>query len=163
LRLCSGIPPVSAAGTSGLSIGAGLDGLALGDDADYWNELRLLRGLAQAQSGERVDATDLLDRLLAGGRRALGACAPARPAIGELADFQLLDLRGHERLLRSGHWPVADVALAAGRPQLIEEVWVAGNRVRGHGPTVTDGAAAVSVGSPTVSVGSPTVKASDEP
>ena len=78
LRLCSGIAPVALARQSGVALGAGLDGLALGDDGDYWTELRLLRGLEQAQTGRVVEALDFIERF---GRRAgrSGHAAPAGP------------------------------------------------------------------------------------
>jgi cytosine/adenosine deaminase-related metal-dependent hydrolase len=129
LRLASGVPPVAAARNSSVHLGAGLDGLALGDDADYWNELRLVRGLGQAQSGQTVPADVFLESLWEGGRRALGACAPEVNAVGNTADFVLLDLGGYEHLLSSEAWTVADIVLAAGRPERVSEVWVGGRGV----------------------------------
>ena len=92
LRLASGIPPVAEVQRSGMSYGAGLDGMALGDDADYWTELRLLRGVAQAQAGVTVDAGSLLETVTerrqhgtgrlptpAGRRRPRRRLCPARP------------------------------------------------------------------------------------
>lgn len=133
LRLCSGIPPLAAAREVGLPLGAGLDGLALGDDGDYWAELRLLRGLEQAQTGRTVDASALIERVVDGGCRAVGGCAPARPAEGAYADFQLIDIAGYEHLLSAG-WTAADVALAIGRPARVAEVWVGGYRAYRHPP-----------------------------
>jgi cytosine/adenosine deaminase-related metal-dependent hydrolase len=129
LRLASGIPPVAEALAAGLELGAGLDGMALGDAADYWNELRLLRGLGQAQSGASIDASVLLGRLSAGGGRALGAGAPVDPAVGRTADFVLLDLTGFGHLMHDHQWSAADVALAAGRPGRVAELWVGGRQV----------------------------------
>ncbi len=128
LRLASGIPPVADALASAVALGAGLDGLALGDDADYWNELRLLRGIAQAQAGAVLDAGALLGRVLRGGRRALGRCAPRDPAEGGLADFVLVDLGEHAGLFERG-WMPAEVALAVASPGKVSEVWVAGRAV----------------------------------
>jgi cytosine/adenosine deaminase-related metal-dependent hydrolase len=129
LRLASGIPPVADAQRSELALGAGLDGLALGDDADYWNELRLLRGLGQAQTGRRIDAATMLDRLIRGGRRVLGSSRPAPVALGSLADFVLLDLRGYRHLAERYDWSFSEIALAAGRPDRVSEVWVGGRAV----------------------------------
>jgi cytosine/adenosine deaminase-related metal-dependent hydrolase len=129
LRLASGIPPVAAARNSTVHLGAGLDGLALGDNADYWNELRLVRGLAQAQSGQTVVADVFLERLWDGGRLALGRSAPEVSAVGSAADFVLLDLRGYEHLLSRDDWTIADIVLAAGCPERVSEVWVGGRAV----------------------------------
>ncbi|MEO5901550.1 MAG: amidohydrolase family protein [Ilumatobacteraceae bacterium] len=129
LRLSSGFAPVAAAQAADVEVGAGLDGLALGDDGDYWTELRLLRGIGQAQTGRVVDAAPLLDRLLRGGRQALGACAPDAVSTGNLADFVVLDLTPYRHLAEGGGWSLADIALAAGRPERIREVWVGGSAV----------------------------------
>jgi cytosine/adenosine deaminase-related metal-dependent hydrolase len=126
MRLCSGTAPITRAREAGVLIGAGLDGLALADDADYWTELRLLRGLQQAETGQVVVADALINDLVAGGRRALGQAAPLAPAPGRLADFVLLDITGYRHLLSGSAWTAADVALAIGRPGRVAEVWVGG-------------------------------------
>jgi 5-methylthioadenosine/S-adenosylhomocysteine deaminase len=126
MRLCSGTAPIARAREAGVLVGAGLDGLALADDADYWTELRLLRGLQQAEKGQVVDADDLINELAAGGRHALGQAAPFSPAPGRLADFVLLDITGYRHLLSRPAWTAADVALAIGRPGRVAEVWVGG-------------------------------------
>ena len=117
-------------GSRGCSSAAGLDGLALADDADYWTELRLLRGLQQAQTGRTVAADDPHHR---SGRRRSSRPGPGRPlapAPGRLADFVLLDITGYGHLLparrRRAVWTAADVALAIGRPERVAEVWVGG-------------------------------------
>jgi cytosine/adenosine deaminase-related metal-dependent hydrolase len=126
MRLCSGTAPIAQARAAGMVVGAGLDGLALADDADYWTELRLLRGLQQAETGQVVVADELINELTAGGRRALGRAAPLAPAPGRLADFVLLDITGYRHLLSRPDWSAADVALAIGRPGRVAEVWVGG-------------------------------------
>jgi cytosine/adenosine deaminase-related metal-dependent hydrolase len=126
MRLCSGTAPIAAARGAGVLVGAGLDGLALADDADYWTELRLLRGLQQAGTGQVVVADALINDLAAGGRRALGQAAPSAPAPGQLADFVLLDITGYRHLLSGSAWTAADVSLAIGRPGRVAEVWVGG-------------------------------------
>jgi cytosine/adenosine deaminase-related metal-dependent hydrolase len=126
MRLCSGLAPVALARQAGVHLGAGLDGLALRDDGDYWTELRLLRGLEQAQTGRVTEASAFIGTLAAGGRIALGGAAPLPPAPGRTADFLLLDIEGYSHLLAEGSWTAADVALAIGRPQRVAEVWVAG-------------------------------------
>jgi 5-methylthioadenosine/S-adenosylhomocysteine deaminase len=131
MRLCSGTAPVALARQSGVMVAAGLDGLGLADDADYWTEMRLLRGIQQAQTGRTVDAETLITDLAAGGRRALGRAAPVAPAPGRPADFVLVDVTGYEHLLSgpvdgAPRWTAADVALAIGRPQRVAEVWVGG-------------------------------------
>ncbi len=128
MRLCSGTAPIARARDAGMLVGAGLDGLALADDADYWTELRLLRGLQQAETGQVVVADDLINELAAGGRRALGRAAPLAPAPGQLADFVLLDITGYRHLLSRPTWTAADIALAIGRPGRVVEVWVGGQR-----------------------------------
>jgi cytosine/adenosine deaminase-related metal-dependent hydrolase len=135
MRLCSGLAPVALARQAGVHLGAGLDGLALGDDADYWTELRLLRGLEQAQAGRVTEASALISTLGAGGRMALGGAAPLPPAPGRTADFVLLDIGGYGHLLAAGAWTAADVALAIGRPERVAEVWVAGRRAHSRSRT----------------------------
>lgn len=137
LRLASGIPPVAEVQRSGMSYGAGLDGMALGDDADYWTELRLLRGVAQAQAGVTVDAGSLLETVTSGGSTALGACRPQPVGVGRAADFVLLDLRGYRHLAEDHGWLPADIALAAGRPDRVHEVWVNGRAVFSAGPSLS--------------------------
>lgn len=129
LRLASGVPPIAAALKSDGAVGAGLDGLSLGDDGDYWNELRLLRGLGQAQSGEALHADALLNRLWSAGGKALGSSAPAMPREGAIADFQLVELGNYLHLVHQFGWSHAEVALAAGSPSRVREVWVGGRRV----------------------------------
>jgi cytosine/adenosine deaminase-related metal-dependent hydrolase len=131
MRLCSGTAPVALARQAGVDVAAGLDGLGLADDADYWTELRLLRGLQQAQTGRTVDAETLITDLAAGGRRALGRAAPLAPAPGRPADFVLVDVAGYGHLLSAliggeRSWTAADAVLAIGRPERVAEVWVGG-------------------------------------
>ncbi len=128
LRLASGIPPIADARQSTVHLGVGLDGLALGDDADYWNELRLVRGIAQAQTGQTAPAEAFFERVWRGGHRALGNCAPATIEVGNQADFVLLDVSGYDHLVSREDWTVADVVIAVGRPERVREVWVGGRR-----------------------------------
>lgn len=95
LRLCSGTAPVALARQSGVDVAAGLDGLGLADDADYWTELRLLRGLQQAQTGRTVDAETLITDLAAGGRACPGPRRPPGPGAGPARRFRA---RGRDRL-----------------------------------------------------------------
>lgn len=129
LRLASGVPPAAWALGSSLDVGAGLDGLAIADDGDYWTELRLLRGLVQAQSGSTCDGGGFLERLVRGGSGALGAAAPREPAQGALADFALLDVSGYEHVVERHGWSYVDLALAVASPERVREVWVGGRRV----------------------------------
>jgi cytosine/adenosine deaminase-related metal-dependent hydrolase len=129
LRLASGIPPVADAAATVEALGIGLDGLALGDDADYWTELRLVRGLWQAQLGARVPADELFARACRTGQAALGAAAPSPPRVGSVADFALVDVSKWLHLLEAPGWGAAEVALAAAGPEQVREVWVNGRRV----------------------------------
>ncbi|HWE65967.1 MAG TPA: amidohydrolase family protein [Acidimicrobiales bacterium] len=128
LRLASGIAPIAEAQRAGVAIAAGLDGLALGDDGDFWNELRLFRGIGQAQSGRSMDAGKMLHDVGAGGRAALGGCAPQEVRAGNVADFVLVDMSGYQHLLDQKGWSVADVLVAAGSPARVREVWVGGRQ-----------------------------------
>jgi len=130
MRLCSGIPPLAALHDCGVAFGAGLDGLALGDLGDYWQELRMLRGVLQAQTGRVADADMLFERLYSSGVTALGRCAPTRPEPGALADFLLVNVDGYRHLLQPGRWSAAEVAIAVGTPARTVEVWVAGECVK---------------------------------
>lgn len=129
LRLASGVAPVARAARTVSAAGLGLDGLALNDDHDAWTELRLARGLWQAQEHRTVSGAEML-RLAAGpARAALGTAAPGPVAPGQPADFVLADISAWRHLLGQPGWPLDDVLAAALTPRQVREVWVAGTAV----------------------------------
>jgi cytosine/adenosine deaminase-related metal-dependent hydrolase len=121
LRLCSGIPPVESARATVPSLAMGLDGMALNEDHDPWTELRLLRGIAQAQAHRSMPAAEVLDIGFRGA--ALGTAAPAPIAVGEPADFVLVDVGDRAHL----PWGADEILLSA--PARVHEVWIGGRRV----------------------------------
>jgi 5-methylthioadenosine/S-adenosylhomocysteine deaminase len=96
LRLRSGLAPLPAMLEAGLTVGLGLDGLALNADDDFLSELRLV-GSVHAEAGIdgwRLSAHQVLELASINGARAtLGAGAPGVVEPGEPADLVLLDLR----------------------------------------------------------------------
>ena len=131
LRLASGIPPVDTAlrrlGRSAM----GLDGLTLGDDADGWSELRLLRGLAQAQRGDKVPADEVLALAADPTRSGLGPACADPVQVGAVADFVLADLGPWAHLHGRPGWTPAEIAVCAMTAAQVREVWVGGCRVMG--------------------------------
>lgn len=126
LRLASGVAPVARAARALPSAGLGLDGLALNDDHDAWTELRLARGIWQAQEHRAVSGTEIMRLAATSARAALGTAAPGSLAMGQPADFVLADVTPWRHLLGHPDWPVDDVAVAAVTPRQVSEVWVAG-------------------------------------
>jgi cytosine/adenosine deaminase-related metal-dependent hydrolase len=126
LRLASGVPPVARVAGTLSSAGVGLDGLALNDDHDAWTELRLARGIWQAQEHGAVSGAEILRLAATSARAALGAAAPGNLAPGQPADFVLADVTPWRHLLGQPGWSVDDVVAAAVTPRQVSEVWVAG-------------------------------------
>ncbi|CAN5433256.1 amidohydrolase family protein [soil metagenome] len=125
LRLCSGFAPVGTARREGIDLAMGLDGLSLNEDSDPWTELRLLRGLAQAQLQERVCAAEVL--ALGFNAAALGTRQPEPIAEGRPADLLVVDIGDRVQLLGHPDWSPADIVLAA--PVSVHALWVAGTAV----------------------------------
>ncbi len=129
LRLASGIPPVDDALRRVGRSAMGLDGLTLGDDADGWTELRLLRGLAQAQRGEKVPAEEVLALAADPARSGLGSAAAEPVREGAVADFVLADLQPWAHLHGRPGWTAAEIAVCAMSAAQVREVWVGGRQV----------------------------------
>jgi cytosine/adenosine deaminase-related metal-dependent hydrolase len=134
LRLASGIAPVAAAVESIGRTAMGLDGLALSDDQDGWTELRLLRGLWQAQTGRKVAARAVLELACHPGRAAVGRAAPQLPRQGNVADYVLCDVSPWRHLLGRPDWPLEEIIVGAMSPDRVREVWVHGTCVWREGP-----------------------------
>lgn len=132
LRLASGFAPAAAAAHARVRTAMGLDGLTLDDDNDPWSELRLLRGIWQAQTGEKVPAAQLI--CLAAATSALGTARPEPIAEHRLADFVVVDVGGHRELL--DRWSVDEVLLAG--PLTVHANWVAGRNLCATGDVETD-------------------------
>ncbi|WNG89099.1 amidohydrolase family protein [Mycobacterium sp. ITM-2016-00317] len=131
LRLCSGFAPVAAARAARLPTAMGLDGLSLNEDSDPWTELRLLRGIAQAQSNETVSAADILALGFHAG--AMGAQRPEPMADGSRADLLVVDIGEWAQLLDRDDWYLPEIVLAA--RVAVHALWVSGVAVgadRGH-------------------------------
>jgi cytosine/adenosine deaminase-related metal-dependent hydrolase len=133
LRLASGLPPLEEMSRAGVRVAVGLDGMALDDDVDMWRELRLVRGLWQAQRQDAVEAADVLAAATAAGAAGLGAAAPEAVRVGSRADFAVHDLSSWRAVAGLPQWPAAEIVLAGASRNTVEEVWSRGRRVAGGG------------------------------
>jgi cytosine/adenosine deaminase-related metal-dependent hydrolase len=129
LRLCSGFAPVAEAAVSGVDVAVGLDGLSLNEDNDPWTELRLLRGIAQAQTHQSASAAEIL--AMGFNSTAMGGQRPNPVATGADADLLVVDIGRRAQLLARADWSLADVVLAA--PVGMHALWVDGRAL--HLPT----------------------------
>jgi cytosine/adenosine deaminase-related metal-dependent hydrolase len=112
LRLRNGVAPVPQMLARGINVALGLDSQSLSDDADMWQELRLVARLHQA-AGQGLSARQLWAMATINGARALGLEElTGTLAPGKKADLLLLDTAAG----RAG-WP----ALAA--PDAAEQVF----------------------------------------
>jgi cytosine/adenosine deaminase-related metal-dependent hydrolase len=128
-RLASGVAPLERLSRTGGPVALGLDGMALDDDLDMWRELRLARGLWQAQREAVVEAADVLHAATAAGRPGLGGAAPLPVRVGNLADFVVHDLSAWAQVATRPGWAPAEVVLAAAGQRTVTQVWCRGARV----------------------------------
>jgi cytosine/adenosine deaminase-related metal-dependent hydrolase len=128
-RLSSGLPPVAMAALAGVRLAAGLDGMTLEDDLDMWGELRLLRGLWQAQDRQAVAAAAVLAAGSSTAAASLGRAAPGCLRPGSIADFVVHDLGAWVHLAGHPDWSPAELALAGASTATTAEVWCQGQRV----------------------------------
>lgn len=131
LRLASGLAPVDRADRHVPNLAVGLDGLSLNDDLDGWTELRLTRGIWQAQTNTAISGVRLLHLGTGRGRSALGSAAPQPLRLGARADLVLISVHGLAAALARKDWSLADVVVAAARPARVLETWIDGRRVGG--------------------------------
>jgi cytosine/adenosine deaminase-related metal-dependent hydrolase len=128
-RLSSGIVGLAELARAGTTTAVGLDGMSLDDDLDMWRELRLVRGLWQAQRQAVVSAQDVVYAATAAGLAGMGSAAPAPVAVGQVADFVVHDLSPWAGVAALPHWPALEVVLARAGRATVGEVWSNGARV----------------------------------
>ncbi len=129
LKLASGIAPLAALLTHGLTVGLGTDSAASNNRLDLWEEMRLAALLAKGTSGqaEAVPAHQALAMATIHGARALGLDDRIGSlTIGKAADLVAVDLSGPET--QPCFDPVAQLIYSAGRAQ-VSAVWIAGRAV----------------------------------
>jgi cytosine/adenosine deaminase-related metal-dependent hydrolase len=139
LHLASGIAPIGAAIRRGARVALGVDASAFDEDDDIVREMRLGAFLHGGWGFEQiVSREDWLKAIVENGRRANGAPGSGAVAIGEPADFLVLDL---DRLDRDSVMPVEplDYLFARATAAHIEALYVAGRQIVADGrPTGVD-------------------------
>ena len=139
LKLGSGIAPLPAMQTRGLSFGLGTDGAASNNRLDLFQEMRHSALLAKgsSQNAAALDAHATLHAATLGGARALGR----DDRIGSLLPGKAADLcsvRLDEWLVRPCFDPASHLVYVAGREQ-VTHTWVEGKLVMNNGvPTQID-------------------------
>jgi cytosine/adenosine deaminase-related metal-dependent hydrolase len=144
LRLRSGVAPLPAMLAAGVTVGLGMDGTTIGDDEDYYAEMRLALRLHRAPRFADPVPTpeDILGLATTGGARLMRRPDIGRLAVGMQADLAVLDLS-------RATWPwvapeVAPVAFLLQRAKAgdVSDVLIAGEHVlRAGEPTRFDMAA----------------------
>ncbi|WP_088348065.1 MULTISPECIES: amidohydrolase family protein [Rhodomicrobium] len=139
LHLHSGLGPIADAHRRGCGIAVGVDGIALDEDDDAIRELRLVQMMHNGLGFERTwSRADFLSLAVRNGRKATGAPGTGVLAIGEPADFTIIDL---DRLDRDAIMPIdpIDLLFARGNSGCVREVVIAGRTVARDGqPTGID-------------------------
>jgi cytosine/adenosine deaminase-related metal-dependent hydrolase len=136
LHLRSGIGPVAEAWRRGCGIAVGVDGQAFDEDDDIIRETRLTNAI---HGGRGFSATwSRLDFLLHGiatGRQAIGAPGSGKIAVGERADFVVLDhdLLDRDRIIETD--PV-DLFFARASTKHVKQVIAAGRHIVVNGTLV---------------------------
>lgn len=138
-KLGSGIAPLAAMLAIGLNVGLGTDGAATNNNLDIWEEMRLAPLLAKARALDPVavsaqDALDMVTRMSAAAihREDIGQIAVGRKAdvlTVRLDDSTMVPIFGPETYV--GH-----VVYSGGR-ELVDSVWVNGQRVVKDGEVLT--------------------------
>lgn len=133
MHLRSGLAPIAAAHQCGCAIAVGVDGLALDEDDDILREMRLVQ-MVHGGLGFKPNWTpaEMFALAIRNGRRATGAPGSGELAVGNPADYAVIDL---DRLDRDRIMPVDPVALlfARGNALLVKEVVVAGKTIAREG------------------------------
>ena len=131
LHLRSGIAPIAQAIRRGCRVAMGVDASAFDEDDDALREMRLGHFLHGAWGfDETISREDFLRTIVANGRFANGAPGSGALAIGEAADFLVLDL---DRLDRDAIMPVdpLDLLFARANQSHVAQLFVAGRQVIG--------------------------------
>ncbi|WP_353225548.1 amidohydrolase family protein [Salinisphaera sp. C84B14] len=133
LTLRSGIAPLRRMLDAGCRVALGLDGSTLDQDDDAIREMRLTRLLHADRGFEDWNGDEAMLRSALGhGRHCVGAPGSGMLAIGEPADWLLLDLDAMQKYCLVDN-PLSSLLFARTRAAEIKELWVAGQ------PVVRDG------------------------
>jgi len=139
LHLASGIAPIGEAIRRGARVALGVDASAFDEDDDIIREMRLGAFLHGGWGFEQnFSREDWLKAVVENGRRANGAPGSGAVAVGEPADFLVLDL---DRLDRDSVIPVEplDYLFARATAAHIDALFVAGRQIVADGrPTGVD-------------------------
>ncbi|MCK1394169.1 amidohydrolase family protein [Bradyrhizobium sp. 1] len=129
MHLRSGLAPIATAHKCGCAIAVGVDGLALDEDDDIMREMRLVQ-MVHGGLGFKPTWTpaEMFALAIRNGRRATGAPGSGELAVGNPADYVVIDL---DKLDRDRIMPVDPMALlfARGNASLVKEVVVAGKTI----------------------------------
>lgn len=126
LKLASGIAPVAALRSRGVTVALGTDGAASNNRLDLLGEARTAALLAKGASGDprALGAHETLAMATLGGAKALGLEAAIGSIVpGKWADLAAVELSSFETLPCFD--PVSDLVYAAGREH-VTHAWVAG-------------------------------------
>ena len=139
LHLHSGFAPIADAYRRGCRIAMGVDGVALDEDDDAIREMRLIQMSHDGQGFNRTwSRADFLDLVVGNGRVSTGAPGRGRLAVGEAADFIVLDYDAVDCDSLVPSDPL-DMLFARGNQSQILEVVVGGRTIARCGqPTGID-------------------------
>ncbi len=132
LRLRSGLAPLREMLQAGVTVGLGLDGLALNGDQDLWTEMRLVARIHSEPGvhGWSLPPNQLLRMAASNGAQAtVGSGAPGSIEVDAPGDLVLLDLRAAAAPSRpSGPNPLGSV-LSLASPACVDTVLISGRVV----------------------------------
>lgn len=145
-KLASGVARVVDLRAAGITVGLGTDGPASNNDLDLWEELRFAALLARLAGRDptALSAADVLGMATRGGAAALGRDDLGVLAPGRWADMVRIDTSGPAFVpVLTDADLIAHLAFAA-PPQVVRDVWVAGEQVVADGACLrVDAATAV--------------------
>jgi cytosine/adenosine deaminase-related metal-dependent hydrolase len=137
LRLRSGIARTVRLLDAGVQVGLGLDGQALNDDQDIWQEMRLAKGLAfeRRASGAFVSGRDVLSMATKDGAAITGGPLRGELLPGNMADLVAIRLDRIVSPYLDVRIGILDAVLGRGKPLDVDTVIVGGEiRVDGGNP-----------------------------
>ena len=132
LRLCNGIAPVGSMLQHGVNVALGLDSQAMNDDADMFQEMRLVHMLQRVLNGnvESPTAGQVLAMATVNGASALGmADQVGILAEGKKADLILVNRSRIETPIMDGECGIAERLVVRGKAQDVDTVIVDGEVV----------------------------------
>lgn len=130
LKLGSGIAPLVAMQTAGITVGVATDGPASNDDLDLWEELKLAPLLARGREldAQAIDAAGALRLATVDSARAVGLDDVGDLRPGAMADIIRIDL-DHPAFTPGIDADLLAHLVFAGSSKYVTDVWVNGRRV----------------------------------